>query len=751
MSLLRVARRLLPALFTSVGFVSLIACGETAKPSAATGSADPTDVARWEATAARVTITRDRWGIPHVRGASDPDAVFGALYAQAEDDFNRIEVNYLNAMGRLAEAEGESAVWSDLRMKLFVHPDSMRARYEASPDSLKRLMNAFADGLNYFLYTHPDVKPRVLTRFEPWMALTFSEGSIGGDIESIGLRGLREFYDGRNPMPATEPRPIALVEPMPRAVEPGGSNGFAIAPSKSATGHALLLINPHTSFFFRAELQLTSDEGLNAYGASTWGQFFIYQGFNDRAGWMHTSSGADAIDEYAETVTERGDTITYRYDGEERTIVRERIAVPFRDGDSMHTREFTVYRTHHGPVVRTDEDGRWITVKLMQEPVKALTQSWWRTKARNLREFRATMDLHTNSSNNTIYADADGTIAYFHANFVPRRASGHDWERTVDGSTSATEWQGLHTVDESPLFINPPTGWLQNTNNWPFSAIGAASPKPTAFPAYMDYFGENPRGIHAVRVLENRSAFTLDTLIAVAYDNELTAFESLFPPLFRDYDALPASDARKAKLAAPIAALRAWDRRYALESAPTSVAIYWGENLWRTVNRAASAARVNTYAYMEQRASRDERLDALAEAVDTLTAHFGRWETPWGEINRFQRLTGDIVQPFNDSAPSVPVPFASSRWGSLAAFGAATFNGTKRLYGTRGNSFVAVVEFGPRVRAKAVVAGGQHGNPANPHFADQAEMYARGEFRDVYFWPEDLEQAVERRYRPGER
>jgi acyl-homoserine lactone acylase PvdQ len=713
--------------------------------------ADP-EVARWQATARRVQITRDTWGIPHVKGPTDADVVFGALYAQAEDDFNRIEVNYLNALGRLAEAEGESAIWSDLRMRLFIHPDTLQARYATSPDSLKVLMDAFADGLNYYLHTHPEVTPRVLTRFEPWMALAFSEGSIGGDIESINLRALREFYEPRNRVAtgAAAGATVALADPVDRAVEPSGSNGFAIAPAKSASGHALLLINPHTSFYFRAELQMTSDEGLNAYGASTWGQFFIYQGFNERTGWMHTSSGADAIDEYAETVTEGADGITYRYDGADRPLMAETITVSYKAGSTMASRTFTAYRSHHGPIVRA-ENGKWIAVALMQEPVKALTQSYWRTKARNLAEFRATMDLHTNSSNNTIYADADGTIAYFHANFVPIRDPRFDWERPVDGSTSATEWQGLHTVDESPLFINPSTGWLQNTNNWPYSAIGAESPPASAFPRYMDYNGENPRGIHAVRVLQDRSAFTLDTLLAAAYDPELTAFETLFPPLLRDYDALPASDARRAALADPIAALRGWDRRYALESAPTSLAIYWGENLWRATSRAAAQARLGNYAYMEQRATAAERLGALVEAVDTLTAHFGRWDTPWGEINRYQRLTGDIVQPFNDDSASIPVPFASSRWGSLAAYGAATFNGTKRLYGTRGNSFVSVVEFGPKVRARAIMAGGQSGDVNSPHFGDQAEMYARGEFRDVLFWPEQLATKVERKYRPGQR
>ncbi|HEV2643244.1 MAG TPA: penicillin acylase family protein, partial [Candidatus Elarobacter sp.] len=257
------------------------------------------DVARWERQARNVTITRDDWGIPHVHGKTDADAVFGLLYAQAEDDFNRVETNYLNSIGRLAEAEGESEVYRDLRMKLFVNPDSMKAKYATSPAWLKKLMNAYADGLNFYLYKHPDVTPRAIRHFEPWMALTFSEGSIGGDIERVNLDQLAAFYGGK-PAGQVASRDDGIYR------EPTGSNGMAIAPSNTANHHALLLINPHTSFFFRAEVQATSDEGLNAYGAVTWGQFFVYQGFNERAGWMHTSSGVDAIDEYLETIVKKG-------------------------------------------------------------------------------------------------------------------------------------------------------------------------------------------------------------------------------------------------------------------------------------------------------------------------------------------------------------------------------------------------------------------------------------------------------------
>jgi acyl-homoserine-lactone acylase len=323
------------------------------------------EVARWEREARDVTIVRDDWGIPHVHGKTDADAVFGMIYAQAEDDFNRVETNYLLSTGRLAEVQGESAIWQDLRMKLFIDPDSMRAKYAASPAWLQRLMDAWADGLNYYLFTHPKVKPRVITRFEPWMALTFSEGSIGGDIESIDLAELQAFYGDSAGRPAPAAAPSQTGD---GTKEPSGSNGFAIAPANTVNGRALFLINPHTSFFFRAELQMTSDEGLNAYGAATWGQFFLYQGFNDRLGWMHTSTGADAIDEYAETVVRKGGLLSYRYGREERPIVTGRISIPYRTATGMARRSFTVYRTHHGPIVRA-AGGKWISVRLMEKPI----------------------------------------------------------------------------------------------------------------------------------------------------------------------------------------------------------------------------------------------------------------------------------------------------------------------------------------------------------------------------------------------
>ena len=234
---------------------------------------DDLEVGRWQREAGNVTIIRDDWGIAHVYGKTDADAVFGMEYAQAEDDFNRVETNYINAMGRLAETEGESKIYLDLRMKLFIDPTVLKQQYTSSPTWLKALMDSFADGLNYYLFKHPEVKPRVIKHFEPWMALSFSEGSIGGDIERVNISQLEAFYSKPPVLQVssrTEPLPeIAYVHDTDPP-EPTGSNGMAIAPLNTVDHHALLLINPHTSFFFRSELQMASEQGLDAYGAVTW-------------------------------------------------------------------------------------------------------------------------------------------------------------------------------------------------------------------------------------------------------------------------------------------------------------------------------------------------------------------------------------------------------------------------------------------------------------------------------------------------
>jgi len=690
------------------------------------------DAARWRQQAKDVTIVRDDWGIAHVHGRTDADAVFGAIYAQAEDDFNRIETNYLTQLGRLGEFEGEARIYGDLRYKLFYDTDTLTADYAKSPNWMKKLMVAWADGLNYYLSTHPSVKPHVITHFEPWMALSFTEGSIGGDIERVRPEDLQVFYGG------TTTGALA-ADKGPPDNEPRGSNGVAISPSNTTRKHALLLINPHTSFFFRSELQMASDEGLNAYGAATWGQFFLYQGFNDRIGWMHTSSAVDNTDEFLESVTKKGDGYVYKYGNEERPVTSKNLTVNYKTPAGMAKKTFTVYYTHHGPIVR-QQDHKWVAFAMMNEPVKALEQSYTRTKARDYKSYKQIMELHTNSSNNTIFASADGDIAYFHGNFIPRRDPSFDYTKPVDGSNPATDWKGVLSIDESPELFDPASGWLYNSNNSPWSAAGPSSPNQSDYPKYVDNGSESARGLHAVKVLQNRKDFTLDGLLAAAFDSYLTWFDKPLPALFKAWDALPASDSRKRQLSEQIAMLKGWDQRWGVKSIPTSLAVFWGTELQRSGGRGASP----------ESASPDVMLRALVAASDRLTSDFGSWKTPWGDINRFQRITDDIQHPFADSGPSIPVGFTSATWGSLASFGARAYPNTKKWYGNTGNSFVAVVEFGPTINARAVTAGGESGDPASPHFNDQAERYATGNLREVYFYKDQLKGHTERTYNPGQ-
>jgi acyl-homoserine-lactone acylase len=709
------------------------------------------EVARWEREAANVTIVRDDWGIAHIHGKTDADAVFGTEYAQAEDDFNRVETNYINAMGRLAEAEGESKIYQDLRMKLFIDPAMLKTQYAASPAWLKTLMDAFADGLNFYLYKHPEVKPRVIQRFEPWMALSFTEGSIGGDIERVNLKQLEAFYSKAPVLqscnctpPLTETAFVHDSDPP----EPTGSNGMAIAPSNTASHHALLLINPHTSFFFRSELQMASDQGLDAYGAVTWGQFFVYQGFNETAGWMHTSSGVDAVDQYLETVEKKDGRFFYKYANEERPLITKDITVPYKSNHGMAEKKFTVYYSHHGPIIR-EQDGKWVSIQLMQEPIKALTQSFYRTKAKNYKTFRQTMEFKANSSNNTIFADADGDIAYFHGDFIPRRDPTFDFTKPVDGSNPATDWKGLLTVDELPQLLNPKSGWLYNSNNWPWSGAGESSLRKEDYPAYVETGTESARGLHAIRVLQDKKDFTVDSLIAAAYDSYLPWFDKSIPALIKAWDDTPDSNPLKFKLADEIGQLYYWDHRWGVASVPTTLAVFWGEEIRRRTVDDARKAGIAVEEYISTQAPPQLLMQSLDAASDRLIADFGSWNTPWGNINRFQRLNGDIVQPFNDADPSIPVGFTSSLWGSLASFGARPYPGTKKWYGTSGNSFVAVVEFGEKVYAKAVTAGGESGNPSSPYFDDQAKRYSTGDLRDVYFYRSDLEGHIKREYHPG--
>lgn len=714
-------------------FLMMVSCEE--KPQ--------TEVEKWQTQAENITIIRDDFGVPHIYGKTDADAVFGLLYAQCEDDFNRVEQNYIWATGRLAEVEGEDALYSDLRARLFMSEEEAKANYEKSPEWLKELCNAFADGINYYLHRHPEVKPRLLTRFEPWMPMYFSEGSIGGDIERISVRKIKAYYESGMEIPEMEELKMKKEQEM---AEPQGSNGIAISGKLTASGNAMLLINPHTSFYFRGEVHVVSEEGLNAYGAVTWGQFFVYQGFNEKTGWMHTSTYTDVMDEFKETIVKNDDNLFYQYGEELRPVETSEVTLKYKDGDGIKEKTFPMYHTHHGPITHA-VDNQWTASAMMWEPIKALEQSYIRTKKNGYKGFREMMDIRTNSSNNTVYADAEGNIAYFHGNFVPKRDTIFNYAEPVDGSNPKTDWQGLHSVDENILVMNPENGWIQNCNSTPYTSALEFSPKKEDYPNYMSIDRENFRGVHAIGLLKDKSDYTLDGLIELAHDPYLPAFEALIPGLIKAYYA---HHDRNPKLQGAMDTLGDWDFKTSKESVAMTLAHYYGTISYKKADRPEGMTPMQLVEYWGSESPQKEKLVLFEEVVDQLEADFGTWKMPWGEVHRYQRLNGDIRQPFDDAKPSIPIGFASGRWGALAAYGERYNNGTKKIYGTRGNSFVAAVEFGEKVKAKTILAGGQSGNPDSPHFDDQIQMYSDVNWKDAAYYKEDVLKRAVKTYKPGE-
>lgn len=708
----------------------------------------PREIAKWKSQAKNVTIIRDNYGVPHIYGNTDVDAVFGLMYAQCEDDFRRVEMNYIEKLGRLAEINGERSLYDDLMIRLLIDSADAIKDFSNSPAWMKKLLNAFADGINYFLYKNPSVKPLLLQRFRPWYPLLWTDGSIGAiNTAGISASELKEFYSGKN-----EPWVGAAV---PKEEMVTGSNGLAFSPAITESGNAILYINPHVTFYFRPEVHMVSEEGLNAYGAVTWGQFFIYQGFNEHCGWMHTSSGVDAADTYIEKVSRAGKGLVYAYNKGYRPVVEKKLVIKYRtDGGVLSAKTFNTFFTHHGPVL-AKQNGQALSLRADNRIADGLLQCWLRTKATGFSDFKKTLDLRGNISNNTVYADAEGNIAYWHGNRIPVRDKTYDWSKPVDGSTSATEWKGLHSVREIVQSINPPNGWLQNCNSTPFTVAGKNSPEKDRYPAYMAPDGENFRGLNAVRVLDEEKKYNLDKVIKAGYDARLTAFEILIPALIRVYETKTVpSDTVFPDLKEAIDIFKAWDFRCSENSVATTLAVEWGERLLPAIYRTTSPRGGNNVVGKTMRfaetASMEEIVMPLLTAIKQLQVRFGTWRIPWGEINRFQRISPDIDNKFDDSEPSYPVGFVSSTWGMLPSYSSKTFPGTQKRYGVNGNSFICAVEFGKRIKARSLLAGGESGNERSKHFFDQGLMYSKGQFKDVLFYKEDVLRNAERKYHPGE-
>lgn len=699
-----------------------------------------TEIAAWEKRANNVTIIRDNWGVPHIYGKTDADAVFGLMYAQCEDNFAEVEINYVKYMGRLAEVKGPTELYNDLRVRLVTDVEDAKSDFKGLSPYMKGILNAFADGVNYYIHKS-NTTPKLLQRFEPWFPLIWTHGSIDHiNTAGISVNDIRDFYFSGKDLGKIN----LETEEITR-----GSNVFAVAPSRSFSGSAMLYINPHVYFNARSEIHMVSEEGLNVYGAVAWGQFFVYQGFNDFCGWMHTSSQADAADLYLEKLKITGSTMTYLYDGKQKPVTKKEIILNFATEEEMRSTKVTGLYTDHGPILARSGES-YISLKASNRSVKSLLQNWERGKVKSFAEFKKNMSYCSEVNDNTTYADAQGNIAHWHGNFIPVRDRKFNWSEPVDGTTSATEWKGIHKPDETVHYENPSNGWIQNCNSSPFYSSGDASPKKESYPSYMAPDGENFRSLNARRLLGADKKLSVGSLIGIGYDKTLAAFEILIPALkkaFADANKINADTYRELK--EPIELLSAWDYKVDENSVATGLAVEWAEKL-KTGRGNKNPDQISKLISFVSGAEPGDLLDPLKELINERLVKFEGWEIEWGGINIYQRVSSARGEVNDDSRPYYPMPWASATWGMLPSFESRYIKNSEVRYGVHGNSFVCAVEFGKKIKARSLLAGGSSAEEGNPHYDDQVDMYRTGTFKDVYFYKEDLLKKAERTYHPGE-
>lgn len=685
-----------------------------------------------------VTIVRDTYGVPHIYGPTDASVVFGHAYAQAEDNFEQIEYNVLYALGRSAELRGDRDFWDNLLARAFEIPRRAQDEYNAAPPYMRAMYDAYAAGLNWYIETHPAKTSQLVTRFEPWHTLAMLRARywLAEFVWDTGLQR-RELRIGDVKFATVGPAAgrLAWQQDEQRANladRPQGSNMWAIAPSKSAGGHAMLFINPHVGFFgpyTYYEAHLESAEGLRLSGTGRHGFPFPYIGHNGRLGWSHTDNYFDHGDLYAETFDNPNDPLAYRYgDGYRRATTWKETVHVLAEG-KLTGREVAFLKTHHGPVV-AERDGKPLAVRLAKMDEGGWYDQWHAmARAQNLPQFRAALERVAIPYMNIIYADADGNIFYIYNGIVPKRDLQFDWRQAVDGSDPRTEWQGYHATNEQPQVLNPSAGYLQNTNSTPFTVTTGIAFDTARYPAYM--IGpetDNARAQMSRRVLTERDTFDFEQWTRAATDTRILLADDVLPRLPAALDSLKQTDAaRAARLAPHVATLLAWDRRSAIESPAMTLFFYLANN---------------------ERGGAD-LMTSLERAVSRLQNEWGTARVPWGDVNRLQRRHWNGAEEFGDDVASLPVTGAPGWMGVIYVFHTRPHG--KARYGTHGNSYVSVIEFAPRVRARSIVFFGQSSDPASPHWFDQAPLYARGQFKPAWFHRDEVMAGARRSYHPGER
>ncbi len=678
------------------------------------------EINSWQLQAKRVTIIRDNWGVPHVYGKTEADCVFGVAYAQAEDNIEQVEDNFIKAIGKGSAIHGEESWISDRVVHAFEFVKFSKEEYKKSTAKMKIIYDAFAAGLNYYLYTHPAHKQVLLLKFEAWYPLAmirhfYYEGILGN--AGVSNTDLQQHFT------------------LDQEVNTTGSNAWAIGPKKTGTENTMLFINPHRSIFRNGtftEVHVESETGWKFSGTNRFGFPFPYMGHNGKISYGYTVNSPDLGDQYVETFDHATDSLLYKYGNGYRKAVKWNDTIFLKTDGKLIPRVVSFTKTHHGPIVKT-QTGKPLSVRLSNIEKTGWFEQWYNmSKATDLTTFKKATSVLSFPYFNLVYADAKGNIYFLYSVAAAKRKEGLDWKKPVDGTDPETEWQGYHNMEELPQLLNPSSGYIQSCNSDIAFTAGKESINKSLYPSYM--IGKelnNPRSLRSQKILSENSNIDFNRWAEITMDIRVQLADDSLDFIVKELKAKINEKDTANDLAPLVNELATWDHLASVNS--ISMTLFREMiNFHRSLNLPF--------------------VSSLGKTKVKLEKLYGTWKVPWGELNRLQKIDWARKNKFIDNKASYPLPGVTQNFGTIFCITPdaepALKDERKKRYHTFGSSYTSIIEMGKKVRAKSITCFGQQ--EAGPHAEDQAPLFANRQYKDAWFYKKDVLKHAERIYHPGE-
>lgn len=733
-------RRTLLRRFTGAGLATLGVGAAGSGTTAGAPTASPTASPAALESSVSADVLWDTWGVPHIFAEDAPGLFYGFGWAQAHAHGDLLLRLYAEARGRSAEYFGADSLPIDRLVRTMGLPRRGEAWYREQTPAFRANIDAFAAGINAYATTYPERLAQPRTAVLP---------VTGADVLAHAARIFFEFIAGESD----------VLERLMNGEGPG-SNGWAVAPSHTAEGNALLLANPHLPWsgeYTMFEAQLTAPGIYDVYGATLVGIPVIAIAFNDHLGWTHTVNTLDGADLYR--LIPDGDG--YRFDGAKRAFETSTETLKVRQDDGTLVEEtLSLRRTVHGPVVEAGGELlalRCTAVDDWSSSSGALEQWWDMGKATNLEEFEEILRRLQVPIYTVIYADRDGHVLSLFGGQSPIRPDGvDDWSSPVPGDTSATLWTDVYAYDDLPLVIDPLGGWVQNSNSAPWYTTYPLQLDPDAFPPHLATRELSLRESRGIRMLSENPVMSLEQMIELKHSSQFELADRVLDDLISAADESGDATAERAA-----AVLKGWDREANANSTGVLLFAYWmielgpggPSGIFATPLDPATPLTTPTGLADPQAA-----VGALIAAANAVESEFGRLDPPWGDVARLQR--GGVEEPANgfngnpfgvfrvlqvDLPPIGMMAANPSQESQAIVNGANQPDGADTLVVNGGDSFIAAVEFSTPVRAKALVTYGNASQPGSPHIGDQLTLAARRELRPVWRTLEEIAAHLEMR------